>query len=151
MKRKVIVLLFFLPFIVKSQSTDFKWLTGTWKVDSDKSEKYEVWQMDGNRLKGEGYSIKEGHKQVFETLFLEEFAGQWAYIALPEGQKITLFALSSQDSNVYTFENYEHDFPQRIIYHYNGDRKIKVSVEADNDEKTKKFELVLLKVEQAND
>ena len=148
MPRTAVLFVFIIPFVLKSQSADFNWLIGTWKVDSDKSEKYEVWQMDGMRLKGEGYSIKDGQKHVFETLFLENFAGQWAYIALPAKQQITLFALTQVENRRYIFENKEHDFPQRIIYHYDGDRKIKVSVEADNDGKTKKFELTFLKVEQ---
>jgi hypothetical protein len=147
MQTKIILLLFIIPFILKSQDTDFQWLVGKWKVDSDKSKKYEVWQMDGNRLKGEGYSVKEGQKNVFETLFLEDFGGQWAYIALPDKQQITLFALVHSENNRYVFENKEHDFPQRIIYNYDDSKHIHVSVEADHNGKTKKFELNLSKIE----
>jgi len=145
MNVKVISFVILVPLMLIGQRANFDWLTGKWKVDSSKSEKYEEWHVDGKRLKGEGYTIKDGQKHVFETLFIENFAGQWAYIALPKGQQITLFALVSQDKNTYIFENKEHDFPGRIIYAFDGEKAIHVSVQDGNDP-SKGFKLTLVKI-----
>lgn len=147
MIKKNILYFLVLPFIINAQTVDFNWLVGKWKMDSDKAEVYEEWQKDGDRFMGEGYRIKNGNKIITEKLFIENFDGQWAYIAMPKGQTITLFALYDTHYGVYTFVNWEHDFPQRIIYTYDGKKTIHVSVEADNDGETKKFEFTLIKVE----
>jgi len=147
MYTKVILFIIIIPFIINAQNTDFDWLLGKWKMDSNKAAVYEEWHKDGQRLKGAGYKIQDGQKQISETLFLENFAGQWAYIAMPKGQTIALFALLSSADKKFVFENKEHDFPQRIIYHFDGDKTINVSVEADKDDQTKKFGFVLIKVE----
>ena len=144
--KKLLFCLLAVPFIIKAQTTDFDWLIGKWKMDSKKAEVYEEWQKDGDRLKGEGYRIQNGQKNVSETLFLENFAGQWAYIAMPKGQTITLFALVQSEKNKFFFENKEHDFPQSIIYSYDGKATIHVSVEADKNGETRKFEFTLTKV-----
>ena len=137
--------LILVPIVMSAQTNDFDWLVGKWKMDSKKAEVYEEWQMDGKRLKGEGYNIQDGKKHISETLFLENFAGQWAYIAMPKGQTITLFALTHSEENKYIFVNKEHDFPQRIIYHFDGDKIIHISVEADKDNEIKKLEFRLIK------
>lgn len=147
MNIKVVLFLISIAFIVSAQNNNFNWLIGKWKMDSQKTEVYEEWQRDGNRIKGESYKINDGQKQISETLFLENFSGQWAYIALPKGQTIALFALVESKDDKYIFENKEHDFPQRIIYHFDGDKTINVSVEADNDGENKKFGFSLIKVD----
>ena len=141
--KNIWIILLLIPVFNYAQTGDFNWLPGKWQVESAKGTMFEEWQMDGQRLKGEGYTVKDGQKKLNETLFLENFDGQWAYIALPKGQIITLFRLIQADNNSYIFENKEHDFPQRIYYNFDGQKTIHVTVEG-ND---KKFELSLVKVE----
>jgi len=141
--KNLFIFLVIFPILNYAQTENFTWLEGKWQVKTDKAEMYEVWQKDGRRLKGEGYSVKDGQKMLNETLYLENFDGQWAYIALPKGQIITLFRLIQADKNNYIFENKEHDFPQRIHYNFDGQKSIHVIVEGSD----KKFELTLVKVE----
>ena len=141
--KNIWIILLLIPVFNYAQTVDFNWLPGKWQVESAKGTMFEEWQMDGQRLKGEGYTVKDGQKKLNETLFLENFDGQWAYIALPKGQIITLFRLIQADNNSYIFENKEHDFPQLIYYNFDGQKTIHVTVEG-ND---KKFELSLVKVE----
>lgn len=42
--------------------------------------------------------------------------GRLIFVALPSGQKETVFTAVSQTSDGVTFENIHHDFPQRVIY-----------------------------------
>jgi len=94
LKTYIIGLIMLIPLSVYAQTDNFNWLVGKWKLESDRVELYEEWKTDGeHRLKGESYVMQDGQKQVNEILFVEKFDGQWAYIALPEGQSITLFAL----------------------------------------------------------
>ena len=125
---KIALFIIILNSFIHAQNIDFNWLIGTWKMQSEKAEIFEEWQQDLGRLKGEGYSIKDGNKKLSETLFLEKFADQWAFIALPRTQPMALFALTTSKSNRFVFENKEHDFPQRIIYAYDGESVIDVTV-----------------------
>lgn len=145
--RKIILSLLIVPFFIQAQTADFNWLVGKWQIQSDKTEMYEEWQRDGNRFKGESYSINNGGKKVSEILYLEKFADQWAYIALPIKQNITLFALYDTHYGVYTFVNYEHDFPQRIIYSPQDSETIDVTVEGEKNGAYKSFTLTMKKVE----
>ncbi len=133
---------------IGAQDIGFKWLIGTWKMESEKVNIFERWQQDNGRLKGEGYSIKNDQKKVSETLFLEKFNNQWALIALPVSQTIALFALTSADSGRFVFENKEHDFPQRITYAYDGKSAIQVYVEGDADGQLKKMTFKLIRQEK---
>ena len=140
----------FIPFILSAQTIDFEWLVGTWKLESGKVESYEEWKKDGHRLKGESYRIHDGQKHVNEVLFIERFADQWVYIAMPKGQTITLFASIHSKDNTYIFENKEHDFPKRIIYSFTGKDTINAAVEGNTNGENKRFEFKLIKVDKHN-
>lgn len=136
-----------IPLNVCAQAVDFNWLVGKWKLESDRVELYEEWKTDGeHRLKGESYVMRDGQKQVSEILFVEKFDDQWAYIALPEGQSITLFALVQSENNEFVFENKEHDFPQRIIYRLVNEGEISATVEGNKDGEPKTLNFKFAKV-----
>ncbi len=142
--KTIFICIIYIPVLINAQS--FDWLVGKWKMDTDKMEMYEEWKKDNDRLIGESYMIQTGQKKITENLFVQNFAGQWAYIALPKGQAITLFALTEAENNKFVFENKEHDFPQKIIYKYNGDKTIIVSISGEKDGKVKSTSLKLIKV-----
>jgi len=145
--RKIILSLLIVPFFIQAQTADFKWLVGKWQIQSDKTEMYEEWQRDGNRFKGESYSINNGGKKVSEILYLEKFADQWAYIALPVKQNITLFALIDMSGKTFSFENKEHDFPQKITYILQDSVTLNVTVGGDKNGAFKSFTLTMKKIE----
>ena len=107
-----------------------KLFPGTWKMISDKIEYYEEWRLiNGSELIGIGFSIEEGDTVLSEELYLKKFSEQWAYVALPVSQTITLFALSEYSENKFIFENKEHDYPQKIIYEFTTDGKLNAATE----------------------
>ena len=107
-----------------------KLFPGTWKMISDKIEYYEEWRLiNGSELIGIGFSIEEGDTVLSEELYLKKFSEQWAYVALPVSQTITLFALSEYSANKFIFENKEHDYPQKIIYEFTADGKLNAATE----------------------
>ena len=107
-----------------------KLFPGTWKMISDKLEYYEEWRLiNGSELIGIGFSIEEGDTVLSEELYVKKFADQWAYVALPVNQTITLFALSEYSESKFIFENEEHDYPQKIIYEFTADGKLNAATE----------------------
>ena len=42
--------------------------------------------------------------------------GRLVLVALPSGQKETVFTAVGQTDRAVTFENVNHDFPQRVVY-----------------------------------
>ena len=61
--------------------------------------------------------IRNGRMVSYEFLRVEETDdGGLRLIAAPVGQATTAFMLSSIEPGAVTFENPEHDFPQRISY-----------------------------------
>lgn len=129
MKISILLLLFFSNILAQDDSIT-KLFSGKWKIISDKIEYYEEWELlSANEMVGIGFSIEEGDTVLSEQLYLKKFADQWAYVAQPVNQTITLFALSEYSENKFTFENKEHDYPQRIIYEFTADGKLNAATE----------------------
>ena len=120
---------------------------GKWKMETDKAEIYEEWIVSSDtELIGKSFSVEAGNEFVSEELCLKKFGRQWAYVAVPEGQNITLFLLVEYKPKKFVFENNEHDFPQRIIYEFHKDGRMTAAIEGNvNDElKRKEFSFRLI-------
>jgi hypothetical protein len=66
---------------------------------------------------GVSRTIKNGQTVEFEFMQLRVNAeGKLVFIALPSGQKETMFVASGVGKDSVTFENPQHDFPQKVIY-----------------------------------
>jgi hypothetical protein len=128
---KIILLIIFFTVINYAQDESIlKLFPGKWKMDSEKTEYYEEWELiNENEIVGIGFSIEEGDSVLSEQLYLKKFADVWAYVAIPANQKITLFALKEYSENNFIFENEEHNYPQRIIYEFISDGKLKAVIE----------------------
>ena len=99
---------------------------------------YEKWELleDGS-LSGISYRLTDGEQAITEYLEIRKKGEQITYTAtVPtqnEGKGIE-FVLHKPDSLTYSFENPEHDFPQKIIYQKVSDTEIHVSVRGDDDQ-----------------
>lgn len=144
------ILLFILLFVtgISAQDESIKKLfPAKWKMDFDKADIYEEWSIvNDTELIGKSYSLENNEQKISETLYLKKFDDTWAYVAIPKNQIITLFRLIESSSNRFVFENKEHDFPQRIIYEFHEDGKLRASIEGEvNGElKRKEFSFTLL-------
>ena len=146
---KIILLcMFFTALTIAQGDAILKLFPGKWKMETDKSEFYEEWKVvEETELVGKSYSVDNGADKISEILYLKKFGDQWAYVATPEGQNISLFALVEYTPKKFTFENNEHDFPQRIIYEFHKDGKMTAAIEGNvNGEfKRKEFSFRLAK------
>ncbi len=55
--------------------------------------------------------------------------GQLAFIAMPSGQRTTVFPLLRLGQTEAVFENPQHDYPQRIVYQLEGGTRLRARIE----------------------
>lgn len=92
---------------------DLTWLLGCWQTESGARE---CWGWSEGRFLGS--AVADG--RIVETLAIEPGETGWRYVASPEGQEPTAFALTSLHGRAVVFENPAHDFPTRIAYERDG-------------------------------
>lgn len=121
-------LLFFAVIIAISSScgkyggTSFKWLKGRWEQHSPTDTVTESWEkLDNGVYEGMGSMTQNGRIVFSEKMQIAKREGTLYYIAtVPDqnGGKEVLFKYQGDLEDTYVFENKEHDWPQRIMYHY---------------------------------
>ena len=139
MKKYLLLLLF--PFLLYSCKNDsraekseakieskkfekidqLQWLLGTWVNQKGNEYSQETWSRE-NDSTFTAYSFVEVNKKkvVFaETMALEQKDGLLILTVATANQnekKPVTFKLISSEKGQFTFENKNHDFPQRIVY-----------------------------------
>jgi ketosteroid isomerase-like protein len=89
-------------------------MTGRW--DREDGRGIEHWTPAGDALVGVAFTVAGDRTRGFEALLVHEVEGRLAYSAMPNGVAPIDFPLLERDEGSATFENKEHDFPQRIRY-----------------------------------
>ncbi len=115
------LLLLAAPTIAHAQDASLErlaWLAGCWASESGEAGSGEHWLPPaGGTMLGVGRTVKNGKTVQYEFLQIRLNAqGKLTYTALPSGQKEATFVESSLADGSVTFENLQHDFPQRILY-----------------------------------
>jgi len=102
----------------QTELTSLTWLSGCWAAEGGEPGSVEHWLPPaGGTMLGLSRMVKKGRTVEHEFLQIRANAeGRLVYIALPSGQKETTFTLASATEGAVTFENPQHDFPQRVIY-----------------------------------
>jgi hypothetical protein len=101
------------------------WLAGCWASVNGEAGSGEQWMPPaGGTMFGVGRTVKRGATVEHEFLQIQlNREGTLVYIASPSGQRPTTFTATSVSESSVTFENPQHDFPQRVIYRLiDGDR-----------------------------
>lgn len=87
--------------------------------------------LAGGTMLGLGRTVKSGKTVSYEFLQIRANAeGKLVYIAAPSGQKEATFVALSVAQGAVTFENLQHDFPQRIIYTALPEGRLAARIEA---------------------
>ena len=99
------------------------WLYGCWGGKVNQRDFREQWMpLRGNTMLGIGSTEYQDKLSSYEYLRIEGRPDGVFYVALPSEQKEAAFKLVSavkderDNATTFTFENPQHDFPQRIIY-----------------------------------
>jgi len=116
---------------------EFSWLNGSWKVGP--YPVYETWKWQNGQWDGKSYMINDGDTSIGEYLQLKLVNDTIFYIPTVLNQndgKSIPFSMSNMDYKSPIFVNPNHDFPQKIHYHYIQPDSIKVVLEGTPDKKT---------------
>lgn len=114
-----------LVFVITSQSTDpvFRqlWvLEGLWRMETRRGPLFEQWtKTNDSTLTGRSYRLNGSDTLILENLRLIDGPDGILYIPTVANQNNSEpvpFRLIGHRDNRFTFENPQHDFPQRIIY-----------------------------------
>jgi hypothetical protein len=107
------------------------WLAGCWTNESAELGSDEHWTpLAGGTMLGTSRTVSRGETVEFEFMQLRHLPdGKLAFIALPSGQRETVFPLLRISDSEAIFENLEHDFPQRVIYARDGESKLRARIE----------------------
>jgi hypothetical protein len=71
----------------------------------------------GGAMIGMSRTVRDGKLREYEFMrILPAPDGKLQYVAIPSGQPEAAFPVKEIGDNAVTFENPQHDFPQRILY-----------------------------------
>ncbi|MEM1328086.1 MAG: hypothetical protein AAGI23_19165 [Bacteroidota bacterium] len=111
--------------IDSSQKIELNWLLGTWQRLNDESGKttFEYWTVNENQgYSGLGYTMQAADTIWKEYMKLVEVDEQWQLeIRSPEEEAATVFQLTDLQTNSFTAENLDIEFPNRIEYKHQND------------------------------
>jgi hypothetical protein len=95
-------------------------IVGKWLMKTSKGNIYETWQkVNDTTLKSKSYKVNGKDTIMLEQADLVKTGDKIMYIPTVNGQndeRPIAFTLIKVENDTYTFENKEHDFPQRIFY-----------------------------------
>lgn len=111
---------------------DLKWILGSWEMNTGEVMIYESWEKGkGDSYTGKGYVIKGADTLFTETMKIEMVGGFWVFIAQINDYNPVLFTLKTGSTEKQlTFENMEHDNPQRVVYKYVSEKEMHAQTEA---------------------
>ena len=162
MKIRIILILIFTLLITSLSSAQPKMVfkkhlfLGTWQMDSDELI-FEEWTYVNDELyTGKTYYICNNDTTIIETLRLCYIDNIFCYCATIEEQnegKEIVFRLKHIENHgeKLTFENREHDFPQRIVYEFSFNNTMTASIEGTEEGENKQVEFKFSKIPSSND
>ncbi|ANH70721.1 hypothetical protein ABE85_19030 [Mitsuaria sp. 7] len=124
------------------------WLAGCWASEKGEPGSVEHWlPLAGGTMLGIGRTVKNGRTVEHEFLQIRLNAeGQVVYVALPSRQKEATFVATSIGDRAVTFENPEHDFPQRILYKAVGETGLAARIEGQRNGTTRGIDYPMKRV-----
>ena len=119
------------PQTPKTSLSDLAWLSGCWESNRNGREINEQWMKPaGQTMLGMGRTVSKGKTVEYEFVQVRaDGDGSIYYVAKPSGQSEASFKLIKYQNREATFENLEHDFPQRVIYRLEPDGSLFARVE----------------------
>ncbi len=114
----------------KGSLEDLSWLTGCWEGRQGDAILEEIWSKPGGgSMLGLGRTVKESRTTSFEFMQFREENGSLVFLPQPQGGARVPFPLRDSFGGRLTFENKEHDFPQRVIYEQKGKGLLLAAIE----------------------
>ncbi len=124
------------------------WLEGNWTTKVNGEEVDEQWMAPKNGLMlGLNRTTREGKRSSFEYMRIVQRAEGIVFIAQPSGQAPVEFPASQVDGNSIVFENSTNDFPKRIVYKLDDQKRLYARIEGEVGGKVESMEWTWTKVD----
>ena len=131
----------------KASLADLSWLSGCWEGRQGEAVIDEVWSKPGGgSMIGFGRTVKANKTTSFEFMQFREQDGTLAFMPQPQGGALVTFPLKDSFGSRFTFENKQHDFPQRVIYEQKGPGLLLAAIEGTYNGKESRQEFQMKKV-----
>jgi hypothetical protein len=125
-------------------------MSGTWKMETGKRTIYENWTIAGNNeMQSKNYLLRSLDTVILEKVKLALQPDGIYYIPIISGQndsKPVPFKMISSLNKKFVFENAEHDFPQRVIYHLVNEDSVHAWIEGKNKGKDARMDYYFRRV-----
>lgn len=119
---------------------NLSWLAGCWEGREGKSVVEEIWSKpSGGSMIGLGRTVNGTRTVSFEFMQFREENGSLVFLPQPQGGAQVRFPLKSIEGETLTFENLQHDFPQRVFYQRKGNLLL-AGIEGNEKGKFSRFE-----------
>ena len=100
---------------------DLAWLSGCWEGRQGESIVEEMWSRPaGGSMLGLSRTVKGDKTISYEFMQFRSENGSLVFLPQPQGGTRVSFPIKDSFGGKFTFENLQHDFPQRIIYEKKG-------------------------------
>lgn len=122
--------------------SDLAFMSGCWRGKlSDRNgtieERYNP--AAGGLMLGTSQTVVEGRTVFFEFIKVEQAPDGIVMTPAPKGKPSVPFKMVSLAGKKAVFENLEHDFPKRIIYHLRDSGALVARIEGDKPEQSEEF------------
>jgi Domain of unknown function (DUF6265) len=123
-----------LTFAQKSSTSasldDLGWLSGCWEGRQGEAILEEMWSRPaGGSMLGLARTIKGDRTISYEFMQFRMENGILVFLPQPQGGTRVSFPAKDFFGGKFTFENLQHDFPQRIIYERKGPGLLLAAIE----------------------
>lgn len=117
------------------QLATLSWLAGCWDAEADEAGSVEHWlPLAGGTMLGVGRTVKSGKTVAHEFMQIRTDAqGKIVYIAKPDRKPEATFTATVVTPDAVTFENLQHEFPQRVIYRLQAGDRLAARIEGTRD------------------
>lgn len=128
-----------LPQVVERPPEPFTldYLVGNWVSQVDSTVFHEHWtKINEGFYTGKGFVMQSDDTTFIEQLGILQVNGKWLYSAKVAGQNsdaAVSFRVIDLGEEGVTFENLNHDFPQRIRYHREGPNTMDATISGSTD------------------
>ena len=130
----------------KPSVADLFWLSGCWQGRQGTAVIEEMWSKPaGTTMLGLARTVNNNRTVSFEFMQFREQNGTLAFLPQPQGGAQVTFPLKESTTAKFTFENLNHDYPQRVSYERKGGQLL-ASIEGTEKGKFSRQEFVMRKV-----
>lgn len=117
---------------------DVAWLVGTWEDAGPDETMHEEWWREGGTLLGSAESVSAGTPTFSEDMRIEPRDGSLVLVVRVGDDEPVTFTATRVKRHEITFENPNHDYPQRIFYQLASKDSLFARIDGATDEETMK-------------